>query len=130
SGSGEHSCDCPFGPPRIAKVWQHQRFRFGPNGQPPESSQLVALIERKLAEHGIAKVVPDDNTLADAYRRMHKRALIQDKIDELVEDLDEDEVEVPTELRRRVEEAIKLDPARSWDAIMRELAEQDRDEAP
>src|SRR5262249_9734517 len=43
SGSGEHSCDCPFGPPRIAKVWQHQRFRFGQNGQPPESSQLAVL---------------------------------------------------------------------------------------
>src|SRR6516165_10495758 len=41
SGSGEHSYGCPFGPPRIAEVWQHQRSRFGPNGQPPESSQLV-----------------------------------------------------------------------------------------
>src|SRR5262249_40605363 len=40
SGSGEHSYGCPFGPPRIAEVWQHQRSRFGPNGQPPESSQL------------------------------------------------------------------------------------------
>src|SRR5262249_26098530 len=27
--------------PRIAKVWQHQRSRFGPNGQPPESSHLA-----------------------------------------------------------------------------------------
>ena len=94
------------------------------------SDELVALIERKLNENGIAKVIPDDNTLADAYRRMHKQAVIQDKIEELIEDLDEDdEVEVPTELRQRVEEAIKLDPARSWDAIMRELAEQDQDEA-
>ena len=94
------------------------------------SDELVALIERKLNENGIAKVIPDDETLADAYRRMHKQAVIQDKIEELIEDLDEDdEVEVPTELRQRVEEAIKLDPARSWDAIMRELAEQDQDEA-
>src|SRR6516165_11857373 len=41
SGSGEHSYGCPFGPPRIAEVWQHQRSWFGPNGQPPESSQLA-----------------------------------------------------------------------------------------
>jgi hypothetical protein len=27
-----------------AKVWQHQRSRFGPNGQPPESSQLARII--------------------------------------------------------------------------------------
>src|SRR6516225_8810582 len=40
SGSGEHSCACPFGPPRIALSWRHQRSRSGPNGQPPESSHL------------------------------------------------------------------------------------------
>jgi hypothetical protein len=33
---------CPFGPPRITEVWQHQRSRSGSNGQPPESSHLVA----------------------------------------------------------------------------------------
>ena len=33
--------ECPFGPPRITEVWQHHRSRSGPNGQPPESSQLV-----------------------------------------------------------------------------------------
>jgi len=81
------------------------------------------------AENGIDKVIPDDETLADAYRRMHKQSVIQDKIDELIEDLDEEDVEAPTELRQRVEEAIKLDPARSWDAIIREIAEQDQDEA-
>src|SRR5262249_46713584 len=41
------------GPPRIAEVWQHQRSRFGPNGQPPESSQLasqfLALAEKQRA---------------------------------------------------------------------------------
>jgi hypothetical protein len=93
------------------------------------SNELVALIERKLNEHGITKVIPGDETLADAYRRMHKQAVLQDKIEELIEDLDEDEVETPTELRQRVEEAIKADRARSWDAIIREIAEQDQDEA-
>src|SRR5262249_8807594 len=56
-------------------------------------------------------------------------AALCERVKYLIEDLDEDEVEAPTELRQRVEEAIKLDPARSWDAIMRELAEQDQDEA-
>jgi hypothetical protein len=87
------------------------------------SDALVALIERKLNEHGIAKVVPDDETLADAYRRMRRQAVIQDKIDELI-DLDEDDVETPTGLRQRVEEAIKVDPARPWDAIVREIVEE------
>src|SRR6516162_3904960 len=43
SGSGEHSCACPFGPPRIALSWRHQRSRSGPNGQPPESSHLAEM---------------------------------------------------------------------------------------
>jgi hypothetical protein len=48
SRSGEHSCDCPFGPPRIAYVWRLQRSRSGPNGQPPESSHLAVDRERYL----------------------------------------------------------------------------------
>ena len=28
--------------PRIPEVWRHQRLRIKPNGQPPESSQLIA----------------------------------------------------------------------------------------
>lgn len=87
------------------------------------SDELVALIERKLAGHGIGKVVPDDDTLARAYWRMHKQAVIQDKIDELVEDLDEDEGKVPTRLRHRIKKAIKLDPTRSWDDVVREIAD-------
>jgi hypothetical protein len=86
------------------------------------SGELVALIERKLKQHGIAKVIPDDETLARAYRRMHRQAVIQDKIDELIEDLDE-ETEIPSRLRQRIEKAIKLDPTRSWDAVMRDIAD-------
>jgi len=87
------------------------------------SDELVALIERKLAEHGISKVIPDDETLAHAYRRMRRQAVIQNKIDELVEDLDEDEGKVPARLRPRIKKAIKLDPNRSWDEVVREIVD-------
>ena len=33
-------------PRRIVEVWQHQRSRSGPNGQPPESSQLAMQLIR------------------------------------------------------------------------------------
>ena len=40
-------------PRRIVEVWRHQRSRSGPNGQPPESSQLVWSTSRKcLVEPG------------------------------------------------------------------------------
>jgi hypothetical protein len=61
---------------------------------------------------------------------MHRQAVIQQKIDELVEELDEETEIIPAGLGQRVAEAIKLNPARSWDAIMREIAEQGQDEAP
>ena len=86
------------------------------------SDELVALIERKLAKHGIRKVIPDDDTLADAYQRMHKQAVIQEKIDNLIEELDEAEVAIPGNLRQRIEKAIKADPTQSWDSVMRELS--------
>jgi hypothetical protein len=91
------------------------------------SDQLVALIERKLAEHGIAKVIPDDATLAAAYRRMHKHAVIQERIDELLAGLDEDEDEatVPADLRQRIKTAMQRDQAQPWDAVLREIAEED-----
>jgi len=86
------------------------------------SDELVALIERKLAKNGIAKVVPDDKTLADAYRRMHRQALVQAKIDELVEQLDEDEIEIPDDLHDRVDALLRENPEKSWDDVVAEIA--------
>ena len=48
------------------------------------SDQFIALIERKLDEYGITKIVPDDRTLADAYRRMQRQAVVQDEVDDLM----------------------------------------------
>jgi predicted GNAT family acetyltransferase len=39
------------------------------------SDELVAFIERKLKKHGIAKVIPDTDTLEAAYRRMRRQAV-------------------------------------------------------
>jgi hypothetical protein len=32
------------------------------------SPQFISFVERKLNEHGVKKIVPEDNDLADAYR--------------------------------------------------------------
>jgi hypothetical protein len=95
------------------------------------SDELVALIERKLDENGIAKVVPDDETLAEAYRRMHRQAVVQAKIDELVEELDEDEVEIPADLHDRVAAHLRDHAETSWDDAVAEIADEaiEEDEA-
>jgi hypothetical protein len=91
------------------------------------SDQLIELIERKLTEHGVRKVIPDDATLADAYRRMRRQIVVQEKIDKLIDELGETEVEIPAGLRQRIETAIEENPERPWDALMRDIAEQDHE---
>jgi hypothetical protein len=94
------------------------------------SDRLVALIERKFVEHGIAKVIPNEEIAAIAYRRMRKQAAVQDRIDELLLELeDDDPPDVPDNLIARIREKLSKNPAKCWDAALRQIAEEDHDEA-
>jgi hypothetical protein len=89
------------------------------------SDELITWIEGKLDQHGIKKVVPDEDTLVDAYRRMQAQARVQAKIDEFLKsDAEEDqEGEVPDDLRKQIEERLEGQPATSWDKAVRDLVE-------
>ena len=89
------------------------------------SDELVAWIEGKLEEQNITKVIPDDETLAHAYRRVQTQARVQAKIDEVLEGETEEDHEdkVPDDLQKRIEERLKENPATSWDEAMRELVD-------
>ena len=89
------------------------------------SDHLVAWIERKLKQHGISKVVPDEETLADAYHRMRRQALVQERIDKALEQLGENEEvsPVPSDLRTRIEAELKANPEKRWDAVLRDIAD-------
>lgn len=90
------------------------------------SDQLVAFIERKLAEHGVKKIIPDAETLAEAYRRMRRQAAVQAQIDEVLAEMEEededDTASVPPDLSNRIEEAQRRDPALRWDGVLRQIA--------
>jgi hypothetical protein len=90
---------------------------------------LIAFIERKLDQNNIRKVVPDDDTLAAAYRRMRRQAMVQERIAEaLVELGDEDEaLYVPADLKTRIEARQRADRALRWDAVLSEIAEGDHE---
>jgi hypothetical protein len=94
------------------------------------SPQLVAFIERKLTEHGIKKLVPDDETLEDAYKRMRLQAIVQAHIDELIKNLDEDEdtLKAPDDLRAKIEACQAKRPELRWDAIVKHVAGEGDDE--
>ena len=86
------------------------------------SDDLVEWIEGKPEDHGVAKVILDEDCLAGAYRRALEQAFVQQKIDE-AEKLGED-AEVPKGLLAKVKEHLDKDSAATWDSIVRDIAEQ------
>jgi DNA topoisomerase VI subunit B len=84
------------------------------------SDQFVAWLEGKLEEVGVAKVLPDRDTLAHAYRRTVRRQQVQEAIDAAVvrvKAMDDTEIVVPDDLEEEIRE--KLDgSAKSWDAVL------------
>ena len=50
------------------------------------SRQLVDFVERKLKQHGIGKVIPDDDTLAETYEMFVKSDRLSEAFDELKEE--------------------------------------------
>jgi hypothetical protein len=97
------------------------------------SDEFIEWIEGKLRQHDVDKVVPDSDTLASAYRRMRRQALVQARIDEALAKLDDEgETEpppIPDTLLDRINERLSDDPALRWDAVLREIAEDDHEEA-
>jgi hypothetical protein len=91
------------------------------------SDEFIEWIEGKLQQHGIAKVVPDGDTLAGAYCRMRRQALVQAQIEEALAELDDEdderELPIPDNLISRITKRLKDKPALRWDAVLREIAE-------
>lgn len=91
------------------------------------SDEFVTWIEGKLDKHGIKKVVPDDDTLADAYCRMRRQASVQEAIDEALNGLEDETPVVPADLRKRIRSRQKRDRALTWDEVLREIAKDDHE---
>ena len=47
------------------------------------SDALIAMIERKLKDYGLEKVVPDDDLLAKTYREFHRSQQLREEFEEL-----------------------------------------------
>ena len=79
--------------------------------------QLIAMIERKLKEHGIEKVIPDDELLGDAYRAFHRSNELREIFEEAESDFEETEIEVdvPGNLKNRVRKILKKHDDLRWD---------------
>jgi hypothetical protein len=89
------------------------------------SDRLISWIEGKLVKHGVAKVIPDEDVLADAYRRMRRQALVQQRIDDLVAELTDEDCVVPPDLKNRISDMLASGSAQPWDEALQKIANRD-----
>jgi DNA topoisomerase VI subunit B len=80
------------------------------------SDDFIAWLEAKLTEHGVSKVLPDDNALEIAWRRKQAARYLEEQAGNLMKAARKHATEatVPADLRERVERALKGNPARPW----------------
>jgi hypothetical protein len=80
------------------------------------SPQLVEFVERKLQQHGIKKVIPDDATLKETYEEFAKSDRLQEAFDKMKEKFDDDDdpIEAPKNLAAKVKKLLKEQPDITW----------------
>ena len=90
------------------------------------SDRLIKWIEGKLDEHGVAKVIPDVETLTAAYRRAVARAEIQHAIDKVQQEAWDRarSLEPPADLAERLLERVK-DTDLAWDDALGEMVNKE-----
>ncbi len=94
------------------------------------SDKLVEWIETKLKEHGVEKIIPDDDLLEDAWRRGFEHAVLEASIDDLLKEAASQagEAKAPGSLRDTIVEKLNESPESSWDEIVFGLAQDAYDE--
>jgi hypothetical protein len=90
------------------------------------SADFVAWIERKLEQHGVAKLVPDRDTLTLAYRRAVAARYVTSRLESAVHDAQRHaaDASVPDDLVALVASRLRNDSAQSWDDVIQRIAMQ------
>jgi hypothetical protein len=81
------------------------------------SPQVVAFVERKLSENGVAKLVPDQDLLASAYLGFKRGWRLRQAVAKL-DAIDMTNIKVPADLEKRVRKVLKKSPSMRWDAAV------------
>jgi hypothetical protein len=85
---------------------------------------FVSFVEQKLEEHGVEKVIPDEKTLAAAWRRAHLARRVNETIARIYEE-DQEVPPVPEDVVDRIRDGFDEDDTRSWDEVLFSIAEDD-----
>jgi hypothetical protein len=79
------------------------------------SDALVAMVERKLKERGLTKVVPDDAVLKETYHAFHRSRQLGEKFKQIESEFEETKVKVPKDLRDQVCTILTKQTKLRWD---------------
>jgi hypothetical protein len=79
------------------------------------STALVEMIERKLKAHGLEKVIPDDDLLAEAYREFHRSNELKEKFETVEAKFKESKIRVPKNLKKKVRAILNKHRDLRWD---------------
>ena len=90
------------------------------------SPQLVEFVERKLGEHGVAKVVPEDDVIEKHARRLLKHTLTKKAIEGMAAEIEKmaKEIELPADLADQIVDTLTQRPALSWDQAASEILDE------
>jgi Topoisomerase 6 subunit A/Spo11, Toprim domain len=83
------------------------------------SDDLIAMIERKLKDYGLKKVIPGDDLLGEAYVAFHRSNELQEKFEELGDEFEESKIKVPKTLKKQVRTILTKHPDLRWDDALK-----------
>ena len=92
------------------------------------SDRLIACIEAKLGQHGVKKIVPDAETLAQEYLLQARGRQLAAAFKKIMEE-EAGDITVPADLAEQIAARLKEKPAESWDAAVRMIASHDDGDA-
>jgi hypothetical protein len=79
------------------------------------SDALIEMIERKLKDYGLKKVIPDDDVLAEAYEKFHRSQELREEFKKMERKFKETEIEVPENLKDQVRTVLDEHEDLRWD---------------
>jgi Topoisomerase 6 subunit A/Spo11, Toprim domain len=79
------------------------------------SDALIAMIERKLQDYGLEKVVPENDLLAKTYRAFHHSQELRKKFEKTKDEFKAAEIEIPTNLKEQVRAVLDEHDDLRWD---------------
>jgi len=106
-------------------------FKRSWNGQRVElnmmtSEQLIEFIEKKLEEHGVEKVIPEEPVLKNAYKRAIYFQQMDNKCDAIRRKMMKENIKIPDDLEKEVKEYLGENETESWDNAIWKIVKKNK----